>query len=36
MSETLATEWQIGQKNPRFLEKRTLDDEEWTIEIEKI
>jgi isoleucyl-tRNA synthetase len=36
MSETLATEWQVGQKNPRFLEKRTLDDEEWTIEIEKI
>ena len=36
MSETLATEWQIGQKNPRVLEKRTLDDEEWTIEIEKI
>ncbi len=36
MSETLATEWQVGQKDPRFLEKRTLDDEEWTIEIEKI
>ncbi len=36
MSETLATEWQVGQKNPRFLEKRTLDDEEWTIEIEII
>jgi len=36
MSETLATEWQVGQKNPRFLEKRMLDDEEWTIEIEKI
>ena len=36
MSETLATEWQVGQKNPRFLEKRTLDDEEWTIENEII
>ena len=36
MSETLATEWQVGQKDPRFLEKRTLDDEKWTIEITKI
>ena len=35
MSETLANKWQVGQKNPRFLEKRTLDDQEWTIEIEK-
>ena len=36
MSETLATEWQVGQKDPRFLEKRTLDDENWTIEFTKI
>ena len=36
MSETLATEWQVSQKNPLFLEKRTLDQEEWTIEITKI
>jgi len=36
MSETLATEWQVGQNGPLFLEKRTLDDEEWTIEIRKI
>ncbi len=36
MSETLAAEWQVGQKDPRFLEKRTLDDEKWTIEITKI
>jgi isoleucyl-tRNA synthetase len=35
MSETLATEWQVGQNDPLFLEKRTLDDEEWTIEIKK-
>jgi isoleucyl-tRNA synthetase len=36
MSETLATEWQVGQKNPQFLDKRTLDQEAWTIEITKI
>ena len=36
MSETLATEWQVGQNDPLFLEKRTLDQEEWTIEITKI
>ena len=36
MSETLATEWQVSQKDPLFLEKRTLDQEEWTIEITKI
>jgi isoleucyl-tRNA synthetase len=36
MSETLATEWQVSQNDPLFLEKRTLDQEEWTIEITKI
>ena len=36
MSETLATEWQVGQNDPLFLDKRTLDQEEWTIEITKI
>ena len=36
MSETLATEWQVSQNDPLFMEKRTLDQEEWTIEITKI
>ena len=36
MSETLATEWQVGQEDPLFCDRRTLDDEEWTIEIRKI
>jgi isoleucyl-tRNA synthetase len=36
MSETLATEWQVGQNDPLFSENRTLDQEEWMIEITKI
>jgi len=36
MSETLATEWQVGQEDPLFRDGRTLDSEEWTIEIRKI
>ncbi len=36
MSETLATEWQVGQDKPLYREQRTLDQEEWTIEIKKI
>jgi isoleucyl-tRNA synthetase len=36
MSETLATEWEVGQDDPLFLENRTLDQEGWTIEITKI
>ena len=36
MSETLATAWQVGQEDPLFCDSRTLDDEEWTIEIRKI
>jgi hypothetical protein len=36
MSETLATEWQVSQEDPLFSEKRTLDQDEWTIEITKI
>ena len=36
MSETLATEWQVGQEEPLFCDSRTLDDEKWTIEIRKI
>lgn len=35
MSETLATEWQLGQENPLFRDSRTLDNEQWTIEIAK-
>lgn len=35
MAETLATEWQVGQDDPLFMESRTLDQEEWTIEIRK-
>jgi isoleucyl-tRNA synthetase len=33
MSETLAEEWQIGQTDPLFREKRSLDAENWSIEI---
>jgi isoleucyl-tRNA synthetase len=36
MSETLATEWQVDQNDPLFEGKRTVDQEEWTIEITKI
>ena len=36
MAETLATEWQVGQKDPQYSERRTLDQEAWTIEISKI
>jgi len=36
MSETLATEWQIGQDDPIFSDERTLDRENWKIEITKI
>ena len=33
MAETLATEWQVDQPEPRFSEERNLDDEIWRIEI---
>ena len=36
MSETLATEWQIGQNDSLFVKNCTLDQDEWTIEIAKI
>ena len=36
MSETLAIDWSVGQTDPLYQETRTLDDEEWTIEISRI
>ncbi|RLA30746.1 MAG: isoleucine--tRNA ligase [Gammaproteobacteria bacterium] len=33
MAETLATGWSVGQEKPLYRESRTLDDEEWSIEI---
>jgi isoleucyl-tRNA synthetase len=35
MSETLATDWAIDQTDPLYRESRTLDDDEWTIEISR-
>ena len=35
MSETLAVEWTVGQEDPLVRERRTLDQDEWTIEISK-
>jgi isoleucyl-tRNA synthetase len=35
MSETLATDWQVGQASPLWREERTLDDLGWTIELSK-
>ena len=34
-AETLAVEWQTGQKGPLYTEERTLDDHRWLIEITK-
>ena len=36
MAETLAVEWATDQSDPLFSESRTLDDEEWQIEISRI
>jgi isoleucyl-tRNA synthetase len=36
MAETLAVEWATDQSDPLFSENRTLDDEEWQIEISRI
>jgi isoleucyl-tRNA synthetase len=33
MSETLAVEWIVGQSDPLLRDRRTLDQDEWTIEI---
>jgi isoleucyl-tRNA synthetase len=35
MSETLATEWAIGQQDPLYAAERDLGDEHWTIEFSK-
>lgn len=35
MAETLATEWSVGQRSALYHEERTLDDENWTIEISR-
>ncbi|MGH8166319.1 MAG: DUF5915 domain-containing protein [Woeseiaceae bacterium] len=36
MSETLAVEWAVGQENVLVRDRRTLDHDEWTIEISKV
>ena len=33
MAETLATDWQVGQATPLFSEQRSIDEQNWTIEI---
>jgi isoleucyl-tRNA synthetase len=33
MNETLATNWQVDQANPRYTADKTMGDEHWTIEI---
>jgi isoleucyl-tRNA synthetase len=35
MAETLAVAWQVGQVSPLAIERRTLDELDWTIEISK-
>jgi len=35
MAETLATDWSVGQQSALYQEERTLDDENWTIEISR-
>jgi isoleucyl-tRNA synthetase len=35
MSETLASDWVVGQLEPLYRASRTLDDDEWTIEISR-
>ena len=36
MSETLATHWTVGQDSPLWQEERSLDNDQWTIEISRI
>ena len=33
MSETLAVQWEVNQKNSIFVEEKALEKERWTIEI---
>ena len=35
MAETLATDWAVDQHDSLWQEERTLDDENWTIEISR-
>jgi isoleucyl-tRNA synthetase len=35
MAETLATAWSVGQRDSLHREQRTLDEENWTIEISR-
>jgi len=35
MSETLAVDWLVGQQDPLLREQRTLEQDQWTIEITK-
>jgi len=35
MSEALATRWEVGQADPLWQEERVLDDERWSIELNK-
>ncbi len=35
MAETLALEWAVSQPEPLYRDRRTLDEEEWTIEISR-
>jgi isoleucyl-tRNA synthetase len=35
MAETLATEWSVGQEKSLYQDERTLDEENWTIEISR-
>ena len=35
MAETLAVAWEVDQPDPLIRERRTLDDQEWTIEIRR-
>jgi isoleucyl-tRNA synthetase len=36
MSETLTTDWQVGQSEPLFRVEKALESEHWTIEISKV
>ncbi len=36
LTETLATEWVVGQDDPQYSEERSLDTEQWRIEITKM
>ena len=35
MNETLATEWQVGQADALYTDRRTLGEESWTLEFRR-